>query len=73
MKTPAAVINALKHVSAIYPEVTHLYYNTDAQWLFCSGDFKAPDFGREVDQNILEAAQSAVESFPAAFSIEHID
>lgn len=63
------VQEALRHVANLFPEVTQVFYGTDARWLFCGETFEAPDFQGAVDVGLLEDAADTVEQLPAAFRL----
>ncbi len=67
---PAKVLEALKHVNSLFPEVTQVFYGTDGRWLFCGEAFEAPDFEGKADVSLLEDAAHSVEDLPAAFTLE---
>jgi hypothetical protein len=69
MKTPYAIQKALDHVRVHHPDVTHVLFMRDAQWLYITDEGDAPVFGDEIDVSILEDAADAITSLPSAYAI----
>lgn len=53
---------ALKAVNEIFPSVTHVMFNKEGAWFYCSDDFSAPDFDSIKDQEKMESLQDLLES-----------
>ena len=60
---------ALNHVRTFHPQVTHVFYNSMADWYYCDDNFNGPALDDRVDVGLLEDAADSVAGFPAAFTI----
>lgn len=65
---------ALKHVQALFPSVTQVFYSTDQKWRYCDADFQAPSFDDPMceallDISLLEDAVDTVTQFPSAYAL----
>ncbi len=63
------VYAALNHVRIFHPQVTHVFYNSRADWYYCDDNFNGPVLDDRVDVGLLEDAADSVAGFPAAFAI----
>lgn len=79
MQFNAKVQAALRHINAVFPQVTQVFYGADGRWLFCDEDFNAPDFDEapgKVDVGMLEDAADSADSqkgFPCAYRLLSLD
>lgn len=56
MEIPVKVMNAINHVRQYHPTVVKVTFSKDGQWLFTQADGSFPEFGKDIDTKILEAA-----------------
>ena len=67
--TPEPVLVALRHVKEHHPSVCMVVFSSAGLWNYMDDEFFAPNFGVEIDQDILECAVASVDELPAVFEI----
>lgn len=69
----AKILEALRHVKKVHPDVKYVIYTLDQQWIYVDSELNAPTFDRDaIDVSLLEDALDEVPSFPAIFCEESL-
>lgn len=58
---------AFEHIREFHPDVTHVVFDKNGQWMYFAENFRTPTFNHEIDVNILNDACDSVDVLPNVF------
>lgn len=66
----AKVRTAMGHVRQFHPEVTRVYFDGSGRWQYTDGRRRGPQFGDDIDVDLLEAASDSLGNLPVTFEYD---